>query len=286
MNLVSLLVAMSLIAVIAVGFARLMKTMFNSARHAELKNDVTSLKTTLSQMVDCGKTLNGIDLATQCAPAASFYFPLRDRNGNPITGPLATSGAMNGSGALGSFWHVRAHCDTNAQSVVIEAASPGSGKNGYFVDPATKRELAWAQNVSPINPVFGGPVNRMCASAFNVGAVPTCPPGKLMVGYDPNNGPVCKTLYSTQTFCNTTYQGQFDDWGCTAVCPAGTIATGGGLQEGAVYMSTAGGFVYTLQPAQNGFFCLVNIGTCSSGTPGPTGDGCGSQCYAICTGWQ
>ncbi len=106
----------------------------------------------------------------------------------------------------------------------------------------------------------------------------TCPTGQYLKGYD-ESGSICEplvklTLKTTVTSCGLTRVAPGTS-ACQANCPAGYSVTGGGFNTGSAYSDNGRG----AYPNGNGFYCIINVDSCSSGIPAT---GCNSTCYANC----
>ncbi|NBV51625.1 hypothetical protein EBR78_10475, partial [bacterium] len=159
---------------------------------------------------------------------------------------------------------------------VLVSASDVSQQGGC-VGGTTDKVVAYAKNITPIGftLVCAGSPNSTCGSFEGQYSAAECS-WIAVGGMDtlvgaPSPGPNY-TPSVRRVECNMNQSGGTS---CQADCAADEYVIGGGFSWGAVVSS----FGKNSYPNSNGWYCQVNIQSCTSGSPST---GCGSRCFAIC----
>ncbi len=140
---------------------------FRGSHHADIRLAIRSLSETISDRVDCGKTMAQItDPATECSASNPKPILLKDSTNNALTGPMnPVTGVFNptdetlvGSGKLGN-WQIRAYCQAPGNTLYVRYARTTDGTS-FLKDAFTKRAYNW--ETSDTNPLFGTADRVLC----------------------------------------------------------------------------------------------------------------------------
>ena len=206
-------------------------------------------------------------LPTACSGSGGFI-GLLTPDGTTIVADVSTSSTKPTT--YGGIYMLRASCQTTtatagpccstppcSKRLCIEASRRATAAGAALLDPLTNQAQDWKD-------LFQG-LPTPCAEYLSGGPAP----GSAKV-----RQVSCNTKYITNT-------GGTDVFGCTAACDPDEMVSGGGEQWSAAV--TAGGrYAY---PVANGYSCATGISSCTNaptGTLGINGNGCSSQCFALC----
>lgn len=146
MSLVSVLMAVGIMGIVALGLSRLVTNSQDGIRSVELRGDLETIRQLLMAQVDCTSTfaenkITDKNQKSQCpGPGGKGLMLYRSTSSGarPFTkGKLEADGSFQ----LGSWW-IKATCDAEAETLVIRAAR--KKKDGTFArDPLTNEVMNW-----------------------------------------------------------------------------------------------------------------------------------------------
>lgn len=173
-SLVELMVVLGIVGIIAAGIATAVGNQIKGIKSLEQRMAYASLRTSLLQSIDCGKTM----AATPCA-ANGDPVDLRDWRDQSLLGAAGTGGVAGGKKFNDQFY-LRATCDITNSTIKVEAALVSSGGVTPQKDAANSKKV-YDWNVKPHNPIFGTVVNTngvpLCQSYFGAAVAAAIPPG-------------------------------------------------------------------------------------------------------------